>query len=187
MGFIYEVVDRAKPAIQQDCRYFTDWFCGAIGVSICSEFVEGLLIARRHSKDGDLLLCDLRNPLSQNTAQQDPFDIREEHEPSSSEDLHKFTPEEVEKLEKELTKLLSQKPASDVKKELANLPLDRFLNYPSSLEVDRMISNAVCSDSGDKSDQEDIDRTISVILGRCKDICAEKKRNPSAKNRFLSF
>ncbi|MBA0774836.1 hypothetical protein Gotri_010017, partial [Gossypium trilobum] len=147
-----------------------------------SDWPHGLLAIGTFGNNNDMI----ENPPSQNTARQDPFDIREEHEPSSSEDLHEFTPEEVGKLEKELTKLLSRKPASDVKKELANLPLDRFLNCPSSLEVDRRISNAVCSDSGDKSDQEDIDRTISVILGRCKDICAEKNKKSIGK-KSLSF
>ena len=122
------------------------------------------------------------NPQSQNIIQQDPSDIQEE--PSSPEDLQEFTPEEVGKLQKELTKLLSRKPTSAVEKELANLPLDRFLNCPSSLEVDRRISNALCSDSGDR--EEDIDRTISVILGRCKDICAENKKKAIGK-KSISF
>ncbi|XVF27091.1 hypothetical protein REPUB_Repub14bG0076700 [Reevesia pubescens] len=122
------------------------------------------------------------NPQSQYSIQQDPSDIQEE--PSSSEDLQEFTPEEVGKLQQELTKLLSRKP--DVEKELANLPLDRFLNCPSSLEVDRRISNALCSDSGDHRSEEDIDRTISVILGRCKDICAENKKKAIGK-KSISF
>ncbi|XVF74290.1 hypothetical protein PTKIN_Ptkin13bG0098400 [Pterospermum kingtungense] len=121
-----------------------------------------------------------QNPQSQNIIQQDPSDIQEES-PCSSEDLQEFTPEEVGKLQKELTKLLSRKP----EKEVANLPLDRFLNCPSSLEVDRRISNALCSDSEDR-DQDDIDRTISVILGRCKDICAENKKKAIGK-KSISF
>ncbi|XP_022723757.1 uncharacterized protein LOC111280566 [Durio zibethinus] len=123
------------------------------------------------------------NPQSQNLIQQDQSDIQEK--PSSSEDLQVFTPEEVGKLQKELTKLLSRKPTSDVEKELANLPLDRFLNCPSSLEVERRISNALGSDSGDRS-EEDIDRTISIILGRCKDICAENKKKTIGK-KSISF
>ncbi|XVF86927.1 hypothetical protein PTKIN_Ptkin18bG0080100 [Pterospermum kingtungense] len=128
-----------------------------------------------------------QNPeLCQNiSSQQDPSDIQEE--PSASpEELREFTPEEVGKLQKELIKLLSRKPASDVEKELANLPLDRFLNCPSSLEVDRRISNALCSDSGDHRD-EDIDRTISVILGRCKDICAENNKKKAIGKKSIAF
>ncbi|KAH7547063.1 hypothetical protein FEM48_Zijuj01G0267300 [Ziziphus jujuba var. spinosa] len=103
--------------------------------------------------------------------------------PSSSEEelLDSFTPEEVGKLQKELTKLLSRKP--NVGKEIADLPLDRFLNCPSSLEVDRRISSALCSDS---ADDEDIDKTISVILGRCKDLCAEKSKKAIGK-KSISF
>ncbi|KAK8641909.1 hypothetical protein V6N13_011277 [Hibiscus sabdariffa] len=149
-----------------------------------SDWPHGLLAIGTFGNNNDIP----ENHRSRNVSRQDPFDIQEEQEqePSSSEDLHEFTPEEVGKLEKELTKLLSRKPACDVKKEQASLPLDRFLNCPSSLEVDRRISNALCSDSGNKSDQEDIDRTISVILDRCKDICAENKKRSIGK-KSISF
>ncbi|XLT35217.1 hypothetical protein HN873_066509 [Arachis hypogaea] len=103
-------------------------------------------------------------------------------EPSSSEEIADFTPEEIGKLQKELTKLLRRKPS--VEKEISELPLDRFLNCPSSLEVDRRISNALCSDSGDK--EEDIEKTLSVILGKCKDICADNSKKAIGK-KSLSF
>ncbi|GJS42492.1 retrotransposon protein, putative, ty1-copia subclass [Tanacetum coccineum] len=54
---------------------------------------------------------------------------------TSSPDLSEFTPEEIGKLQNELTKLLSKKQEIP-----ADLPLDRFLNCPSSLEVDRRLS-----------------------------------------------
>ncbi|KAB1223373.1 putative nucleoside diphosphate kinase 5 [Morella rubra] len=114
------------------------------------------------------------NPEIQNT-QENPSSSEEE------EEVLAFTPEEVGKLQKELTKLLSRK--SNKEKETADLPLDRFLNCPSSLEVDRRISNALCTDSF-RSD-EDIDRTISVILGRCKEMCAENKKAIGKKS--ISF
>ncbi|CAH1422865.1 unnamed protein product [Lactuca virosa] len=83
---------------------------------------------------------------------------------SSSPDLSDFTPEEIGKLQKELTKLLSKKPAANKQGEIsADLPLDRFLNCPSSLEVDRRLSTTVITNQDDK--EEDIDRTIRVILG----------------------
>ncbi|KAL6134735.1 hypothetical protein ACLB2K_066963 [Fragaria x ananassa] len=107
-----------------------------------------------------------------------------QEEPSSSDEiLENFTPEEVGKLHKELTKLLTRKP--DIEKEIAALPLDRFLNCPSSLEVDRRTSNALCSDSDDHKD-EDIEKTISVILGRCKDICADNNKKAIGK-KSISF
>ncbi|KAE8656226.1 putative polygalacturonase [Hibiscus syriacus] len=147
-----------------------------------SDWPHGLLAIGTFGNNNDIP----ENPGSRNITRRDTFDIEEEQEPSSSEDLHEFTPEEVGKLEEELTRLLSRKPAPDVKKEVANLPLDRFLNCPSSLEVDRRISKALCSDSGDKSDQDDIDRAISVILGRCKDICAENNKKSIGK-KSISF
>ncbi|XP_031262152.1 uncharacterized protein LOC116120336 [Pistacia vera] len=123
----------------------------------------------------------------------------EEDEPSSSMDLQDFTPEEIGKFEKELTKLLRRKPSSDNNEKekekekekeinIANLPLDRFLNCPSSLEVDRRISNALCCEPDDHEDikDEDIDRTISVILGRCKDIRADNSKKALGK-KSISF
>lgn len=114
------------------------------------------------------------NPKTQNT---------QDYPSSSKDQILDFTPEEVGKLQKELTKLLTRKP--NVEKEIADLPLDRFLNCPSSLEVDRRISNALCSDSDDHRD-EDIDRTISVILGRCKDICSDNNKKAIGK-KSISF
>lgn len=111
----------------------------------------------------------------------------QEEEPSSSDDIEDFTPEEVGKLQKELMKLLSRtkKRKSDVNRELMkNLPLDRFLNCPSSLEVDRRISNALCAvvDSSEENMEEDIERTISVILGRCKEISIGSKKNKEKRD-----
>ncbi|CAH2066935.1 unnamed protein product [Thlaspi arvense] len=112
-----------------------------------------------------------------------------DQELSSSDDLEDFTPEEVGKLQKELTKLLTRrtkKRKSDVNRELANLPLDRFLNCPSSLEVDRRISNALSGGGDSDEKEEDIERTISVILGRCKAISTESKNNKKKSKRDLS-
>ncbi|CAF2183220.1 unnamed protein product [Brassica napus] len=108
---------------------------------------------------------------------------------SFSGDLEDFTPEEVGKLQKELTKLLTRKTKkrkSDVNRELANLPLDRFLNCPSSLEVDRRISNAISSGGYSNENEEDIERTISVILGRCKAISTESSNKKKKSKRDLS-
>ncbi|KAM3375138.1 protein NEGATIVE GRAVITROPIC RESPONSE OF ROOTS [Capsicum galapagoense] len=105
---------------------------------------------------------------------------------SSSPDLAEFTPEEVGKLQKELTKLLSKKPVSAAKLAAAegrqdgNLPLDRFLNCPSSLEVDRRTSSRFSSTNSEiyeNLDEEEIDRTIRAIIGRCKDhVCKTNKK-----------
>lgn len=111
--------------------------------------------------------------------------VQEEVESSSSTDLTEFTPEEVRQLQKELTKLLKRKPASKAEAENADLPLDRFLNCPSSLEVDRTISNRFSTYSDDK-EEEDIDRTIRVIIGRCKKVCMENKKKAIGK-KSISF
>ncbi|PSS07308.1 Polyketide synthase 19, partial [Actinidia chinensis var. chinensis] len=125
----------------------------------------------------------------------DPKENPETHQnlpqnsPSSSEDdLSDFTPEEVGQLQKELKKLLRRKPPPskmETESTAADLPLDRFLNCPSSLEVDRRISTTVCSDYGDK--EEDIDRTIRVIIDRCKDVCMEKKNKKAIGKKSISF
>lgn len=109
--------------------------------------------------------------------------------PSSSEEIADFSPEEIGKLQKELTKLLRRKP--DVEKEIADLPLDRFLNCPSSLEIDRRISNALCStdpDDDSNKEEDDIEKTLSVILGKCKDVCAGNNNTKKAiGKKSISF
>ncbi|CAN1827978.1 Protein DEEPER ROOTING 1 [Linum perenne] len=104
------------------------------------------------------------------------------------EDFQDFTSEEIEKLQKELNKLLTQKPDL-LKKEknedvVANFPLDRFLNCPSSLEIDRRLSTV--DERYENDDGDDIERTISVILGKCKDIRAKKKEKNIGK-KSISF
>ncbi|XP_019256607.1 PREDICTED: uncharacterized protein LOC109235051 [Nicotiana attenuata] len=99
----------------------------------------------------------------------------------NSPDLAEFTPEEVGKLQKELTKLLSRKPADDI------LPLDRFLNCPSSLEVDRRISSSSTNSDNFDYDEEEIDRTIRVIIGRCKDVCSKQNKKKAIGKKSISF
>lgn len=107
-----------------------------------------------------------------------------QEEQCSSPDLSEFTEEEVGKLQKELKKLLTRKPAGE--EQPADLPLDRFLNCPSSLEVDRTNSNRFSTYSDDK-DEDEIDRTIRIILGRCKDVCEKKKKKKTIGKKSLSF
>ncbi|KAK4383378.1 hypothetical protein Sango_2782200 [Sesamum angolense] len=110
-----------------------------------------------------------------------------QEEQCSSPDFSEFTAEEVGKLQKELTKLLRRKPAASKPEEpIADLPLDRFLNCPSSLEVDRTVSDRFSTYSVDDKDEEEIDRTIRIILGRCKDVCEKKKKTAIGK-KSLSF
>ncbi|KAJ4869633.1 Uncharacterized protein Rs2_48801 [Raphanus sativus] len=114
----------------------------------------------------------------------------QEEEPSSSDDIEDFTPEEAKKLQKELMKILSRtkKRKSDVNRELMkNLPLDRFLNCPSSLDVERRISNALCAVVDSSEESEDMERTINVILGRCKEISIESKKKTDISKTSVSY
>uniref|UniRef100_A0A7N0TZ11 Uncharacterized protein n=1 Tax=Kalanchoe fedtschenkoi TaxID=63787 RepID=A0A7N0TZ11_KALFE len=103
---------------------------------------------------------------------------REEEDPASSPD---FTPQEVCKLRDELKKLLSRKSASkNTNREIRDqLPLDKFLNCPSSLEVERRIRSSFGCEA-------DFNRTISAILGKCKEVSAANKKKDIGK-KSISF
>ncbi|KAF8365182.1 hypothetical protein HHK36_032803 [Tetracentron sinense] len=104
---------------------------------------------------------------------------------SSPEDQIDFTAEEVGKIQEELTKLLSRKPVSKGSEgETTNLPLDKFLNCPSSLEVDRTICYTFCNDSNDKN--VDLQRSSSVVLSKGKDVSMDHNSN-AIRKRSLSF
>ncbi|GAB2269056.1 hypothetical protein Dimus_003986 [Dionaea muscipula] len=126
------------------------------------------------------------------TSRDDPKIIRDQRDmsPSSCPDLSEFTQEEVGQLQKELTKLLKRKPSDHVI--IPNpdiLPLDRFLNCPSSLEISRrMPVTAACSELAELR-KDGIEHTISVIIGKCKEVRAEreKKKNKEAAIGKKSF
>ncbi|OAY36384.1 protein NEGATIVE GRAVITROPIC RESPONSE OF ROOTS [Manihot esculenta] len=154
---------------------FSDWPHGLLAIGT---------FGNNELRSENLEIQDVEE-IHQQVEEKEEEEEEEEEDPSSSEDLQDFTPEEIGKLQKELTKLLSKKPTSDKEKEVAKtLPLDRFLNCPSSLEVDRRISNTATSDIDDN--EENIERTISVILGRCKDI-REKNKKKSIGKKSISF
>ncbi|KAI3889384.1 hypothetical protein MKW92_038202 [Papaver armeniacum] len=123
----------------------------------------------------------------------------EEISPSSltevlgDDDLDNFTPEEVGKLQEELKKLLSRKPKPALTEEeqcrtlsgrrgvkLFNLlPLDKFLNCPSSLEVERKANDI------DSPCQRELRRSLSVIANMEKNLSPE--RTKSIKKKSISF
>ncbi|KAI3933931.1 hypothetical protein MKX01_028257 [Papaver californicum] len=118
----------------------------------------------------------------------------EEITSSSLEDRLDFTPEEVGKLQKELTKLLSRKPVEQTESQRRNgistLPLDKFLNCPSSLEVDRTICSELSVASADDSKDviADLRRSISVVLGsKRKDVSFDGNNNGAIKKKSISF
>ncbi|XP_026429609.1 uncharacterized protein LOC113326009 [Papaver somniferum] len=121
-------------------------------------------------------------------------DVQEQEITSSSveEDQLDFTPEEVGKLQKELTKLLSRKPVEQTESQRRNgistLPLDKFLNCPSSLEVDRTICNELSVADDNKDVIADLRRSISVVLGsKPKDVCFDGNNNGAIKKKSISF
>ncbi|CAI0419198.1 unnamed protein product, partial [Linum tenue] len=147
-----------------------------------SDWPHGLLAIGTFGNNNNNNTTEIQRVVEAEEDQQLEHHQNEEDPMSSPDDFQDFTPEEIGKLQKELTKLLTKKANSDKEKELvANLPLDRFLNCPSSLEVDRRLS------TGEHNKEEyDIERTISVILGRCKDIRAKKKEKAIGK-KSISF
>ncbi|XP_015061645.1 uncharacterized protein LOC107007512 [Solanum pennellii] len=139
---------------------------------------------------------------SSDLKEQSKLHVKDDEQTSySSPELAEFTSEEVEKLQKELTKLLSRKPSPTasnsefvkIKNNAANadhiLPLDRFLNCPSSLEVDRRVNSSRFSsvNYAYDYDEEEIDRTIRVIIGRCKDVCRKQSKKKSIGMKSISF
>ncbi|RWW16610.1 hypothetical protein GW17_00019501 [Ensete ventricosum] len=125
---------------------------------------------------------------------QDPPQIAENLD--ASEDLPDFTVEEVNTLQKELAKLLSRKPkcstrGSQIAEEeeeeeeeeeggggRANLPLNRFLNCPSSLEVDRTTSLKL-------DNRGDLSPYTKVMLSKAKDALLGNRN--AVKKKSLSF
>ncbi|KAK9131455.1 hypothetical protein Sjap_011942 [Stephania japonica] len=125
--------------------------------------------------------------------QQEAEEIREAEEIPSFEDQLDFTPEEVGKLRKELTKLLARKPTHDSKtgenNSSNNLPLDKFLNCPSSLEVDRTMCNALCEELEEKDGSSSVlEHSSSVVLSKGnKDVCLDGNKKAAISKRSISF
>ena len=110
--------------------------------------------------------------------------------PQASQDQPDFTTEEVVKLQKELTKLLTQKPKTSTDeserggKGSANLPLNRFLNCPSSLEADWTACTNVTDNSSNDDDAE-LSANAKIILTRAKDLLADNRNG--IKKTSLKF
>jgi hypothetical protein len=100
----------------------------------------------------------------------------------ASQDLPDFTIEEVKKLQEALTKLLKRKPKSG-EEETANLPLDRFLNCPSSLEVER--TGKKNNNSDDKNEIGDLSPHTKMILCKARDLLVNNKS--TMKQKSLKF
>ncbi|KAJ6805066.1 uncharacterized protein M6B38_182000 [Iris pallida] len=108
----------------------------------------------------------------------------------SSQNLSDFSVEEVVKLQKELTKLLTHKPKSSTDGsekggERANHPLNRFLNCPSSLEVERRDCLRLCGDLDGGENNGDLSPNTRIILNKAKDILADKSN--AIRKKSLTF
>ncbi|XP_020244466.1 uncharacterized protein LOC109822645 isoform X2 [Asparagus officinalis] len=94
-----------------------------------------------------------------------------------------YSLEEVIKLQKELTILLSRQTKSSI--DGTNIPLDRFLNYPSSLEVDRRDGVKFSDNQESGENNGDLSPDSRIILSIAKDILADKRN--AIKQKSFSF
>ncbi|URD90876.1 hypothetical protein MUK42_27328 [Musa troglodytarum] len=116
---------------------------------------------------------------------------RDEHSQilDSSEDLSNFTIEEVSNLQRELKKLLSLKSKTKSagsefgEEDRAKLPLNRFLNCPSSLEVDRIASAKL--EHLDNDNNGDLSPNTKIILSKLKEVLLGNRN--AIKKKSISF
>ncbi|KAI3960853.1 hypothetical protein MKX01_003121 [Papaver californicum] len=154
---------------------------GNTDVNKCGQ--ESLLSSKRHGRSD----CNDNQIIEEEIS---PLSLSEV---LGDDDLDDFTPEEVGKLQEELKKLLSRKPKPALTEEdqrktlsgrrgvnLLNLPLDKFLNCPSSLEVERKVI-----DINDSPTQHELRRSLSVIANMGKNLSPE--RTKSIRKKSVSF
>jgi hypothetical protein len=109
---------------------------------------------------------------------------------SSQKDVADFTIEEVKKLQDALNKLLrrakskSSARGSGATDDDRQLPLDRFLNCPSSLEVDRRLSLRHAA-AADGEQNGDFSPDTQIILSKARDILVNS--NGANINKHKSF
>lgn len=101
----------------------------------------------------------------------------------TSDDLSDFTVEELDKLQRQLKWMLAHKPkpssngSEPSEEDRANLPLSRFLNCASNLEVDRKVLG--------NENNGDLSPNTQIVLNKVKDMLLG---NPNAlKKRSISF
>jgi hypothetical protein len=108
-----------------------------------------------------------------------------EDHPVTMHDLPEFTIEEVEKLQDALAKLLRRAKSKSGGAHRAEnglgLPLDMFLNCPSSLEVD-MIVLGKCDEGGDVEGNGDLSPNTKAILSN-----TGNSRSSGIKNKSFKF
>ncbi|XP_040382267.1 protein NEGATIVE GRAVITROPIC RESPONSE OF ROOTS [Oryza brachyantha] len=119
---------------------------------------------------------------------------------SAAQDVADFTIEEVKKLQEALNKLLRRaKSKSSSRGSTADhdddqlraggaaslLPLDRFLNCPSSLEVDRRISLRHAAADGGQNGEFSPD--TQIILSKARDLLVNTNATTTIKQKSFKF
>nr|XP_018682041.1 PREDICTED: uncharacterized protein LOC103989647 isoform X1 [Musa acuminata subsp. malaccensis]XP_018682044.1 PREDICTED: uncharacterized protein LOC103989647 isoform X1 [Musa acuminata subsp. malaccensis] len=127
--------------------------------------------------------------LGNNDLKEESHRVEYSQDLDSSQDLSDFTIEEVNKLQKELKKLLTRKSklksnGSEIGEEdRANLPLNRFLNCPSSLEVDRTANTKhECSENENNGD---LSPNTKIMLSKLRDALLGNRN--TIKKKSISF
>ncbi|CAL4914836.1 unnamed protein product [Urochloa decumbens] len=109
--------------------------------------------------------------------------------PQEEEDLPEFTVEEVKKLQDALTRLLRRaKSKSSARGSGAGEdrpPLDRFLNCPSCLEVDRRVRTPRHGDGDSQSG--DLSPQTKIILTRARDLLNNGSASGSIRQKSFKF
>lgn len=101
-----------------------------------------------------------------------------------------FTIEEVKKLQDALNKLLRRAKSKSSSRgsgatdedRASQLPLDRFLNCPSSLEVDRRIS--LRHAAGDGGENGEFSPDTQIILSKARDLLVNSNGTAIKKKSF---
>jgi len=109
-------------------------------------------------------------------------------------DVPDFTIEEVKKLQDALNKMLRRAKsksssrgsgATDEDRACSQLPLDRFLNCPSSLEVDRRISMRHAA-AGDGGENGEFSPDTQIILSKARDLLVNSN-GAAIKHKSFKF
>lgn len=113
----------------------------------------------------------------------------DEAPPTQQEDLPEFTVEEVKKLQDALVMLLRRAKSKSSSRSSGagedRPPLDRFLNCPSCLEVDRRVQ-APKHGEGD-GQAGDLSPDTKIILTRARDLLDNSSASSSIKQRSFKF
>ncbi|TVU46603.1 hypothetical protein EJB05_06148, partial [Eragrostis curvula] len=120
--------------------------------------------------------------LSIGTLGNDEPPVLGEHRAGQEQDMPEFTVEEVKKLQDALARLLRRaKSKSSARGSAAgedSQPLDRFLNCPSSLQVDRKAQTKNAEGDGDLSPD------TKIILTKARDLLGNSSDNGIRKKSF---